>query len=360
VFPVAPASALFSDALTYRFRLRPLTARATEGVPAFGPGPDEYRFDLTFDASAGRDGGPPVQSGTCITPSADRISFRVGEAFVVESDGLRLFAGPRLDPFFIDLGGVLATEQEQRLAFRPTAANSLDGTKVLSIVVEFDVAALLGREAGPVFGVVGETLARGGGGHIRLERMGRAEIKNVILRPKTFDTVNRDLEIRDLYNDEDAFDVGTDYTGAYRARLNANLAFLDRLDGTIDWPPDDQGDHPLTDLLLADFLVVDTSKPFSPVPAATSSQGDDWAVTAWSDAAYGLDHVIPHGTLCVSVPCSVPRPPEAAPIIAQQWQFAARHRNGHWLHGPHSRASPSVSTLMSSGVTLVRIPTEHS
>jgi hypothetical protein len=45
--------------------------------------------------------------------------------------------------------------------------------------------------------------------------------------------------------------------------LNANLPFFDRLDGTIDWPPDDQGVHPLTEVLLADFLVVDTTKPFS-------------------------------------------------------------------------------------------------
>jgi hypothetical protein len=45
--------------------------------------------------------------------------------------------------------------------------------------------------------------------------------------------------------------------------LNANLSFFDRLDGNIDWPPDDQGGHPLTELLLADFLVVDASKPFS-------------------------------------------------------------------------------------------------
>jgi hypothetical protein len=58
---------LFSDALTYRFRLRPLTARATEGVPAFGPGPDEYRFDLTFDAPAGRDGGRPATVRTSKT-----------------------------------------------------------------------------------------------------------------------------------------------------------------------------------------------------------------------------------------------------------------------------------------------------
>jgi hypothetical protein len=31
----------------------------------------------------------------------------------------------------------------------------------------------------------------------------------------------------------------------------------------IDWPPDEHGNHPLTELLLADFLVVDTSKPFT-------------------------------------------------------------------------------------------------
>jgi hypothetical protein len=45
--------------------------------------------------------------------------------------------------------------------------------------------------------------------------------------------------------------------------LNANLTFFDRLDGRIDLPPDGQGVHPLTELLLADFLVVDTSKPYS-------------------------------------------------------------------------------------------------
>ena len=132
---------------------------------------------------------------------------------------------------------------------------------MLSIVVELDVATVLGPDAGPLLAVVGETVTSG---HpVRLERMGRPEIKNFILQDKQFDPVNRDLEIRDLYNAEDAFDLGRDYLGAYRARLNANLAFFDRLDGRTDWPPDDQGVHPLTELLLADFLVVDTSKPFA-------------------------------------------------------------------------------------------------
>ena len=110
--------------------------------------------------------------------------------------------------------------------------------------------------------MVGETVAAGKL-PIRIERFGRPEIKNVIMSMKEFDQVNRDLEIRDLYNLEDAFHMSKDYRGAYRARLNANLAMLDGLDGKTDWPLGPDGSHPLTDLLLADYLVVDVSKPYS-------------------------------------------------------------------------------------------------
>ena len=259
VFPAAPATALFSDAITHRFRLRPVTATNTGGAPAFVAGAEEWRFDVRFHTPPPRGGGATVQ-GTCTTPGGAAISFRVGDERRTEVPGLRIFAGPRLDPFFIDLNAVLATEEQEQLAFRPASTNSLAGANVLSIVVEFDVATVLGPDSGPLLAVVGETLTSGH--EFRLERMGRAEI-NVIMRPKKFDPVSRDLEIRDLYNAEDAFALRPDYVGAYRARLNVNLAFFDRLDDSIDWPPDEQGNHPLTELLMADFLVVDTSKPFT-------------------------------------------------------------------------------------------------
>jgi len=75
--------------------------------------------------------------------------------------------------------------------------------------------------------------------------------------------VNRELEIRDLYNMDDAFDLSHAYKSAYRARLNANLAFWDSLDGKADWPPREDGAHPLTELILADFLVLDVTKPYA-------------------------------------------------------------------------------------------------
>src|SRR5205085_5423158 len=49
----------------------------------------------------------------------------------------------------------------------------------------------------------------------------------------------------------------------YRARMNANLPFWDSLDQKADWPLDADGAHPLTELLLADFMVVDVSKPYA-------------------------------------------------------------------------------------------------
>jgi Domain of unknown function (DUF4331) len=261
VFPSAAPIALFSDALRYCFRLRAVTATTAGGRPAFAAGADEYAFDFNF-AVPSPDGDAVVQAGTCTTPGGAEIPFRVGDEKHTEMHGVRVFAGPRMDPFFIDLVAESSNHKLEQLSFRPDGVNAVNGANVLSIVLERDVATVLGPDAGPLLAVVGETVTAGG--HpVRLERMGRPEIKNFILQDKKFDNVNRDLELRDLYNAEDTFDVGPAYAGAYRARLNANLPFFDRLDGRIDWAPDDRGVHPLTELLLADFLVVDTSKPFS-------------------------------------------------------------------------------------------------
>ncbi len=115
---------------------------------------------------------------------------------------------------------------------------------------------------GPLLAIVGETVTSGG--HpVRLERTARAELKNFVMSDKQYDPVNRGIELRDLFNSEDAFDLGPYYLDAYRSRLNANLAFYDHMDGKTDWPLDGQGNHPLTEFLLADYMVLDITKPFA-------------------------------------------------------------------------------------------------
>ncbi|MBV9531001.1 MAG: DUF4331 family protein, partial [Bradyrhizobium sp.] len=175
-------------------------------------------------------------------------------------DGVQVFAGQRSEPFFLDVRMIEKTATTGKLSFKPKGSDTLYGTNILAIVIKLEWRKML--RGGPLFAVVCETLAAGKQ-PVRIERVGRPEIKNVSMSWKMFDQVNKDLEIRDLYNSEDAFDLRPDYFDAYRVRMNANLAFYDGLDGKIDWPFDRLGDHPLTKLLLADFLVVDASKPFA-------------------------------------------------------------------------------------------------
>ncbi len=258
--PFAPPSAVFSDGLIYRFRLRPLTANAGGGGAPFVVDGEELVLDCVFSAPVcGHGASGPGQAGACRMPAGETIPVRVNDERADQAHGVRVFAGPRWDPFIMDAPAALKTIATEKLAFTDPGAIYLDGKNVLSLVVELDCTRLLG--GAELFGVVAETLTRGSL-NVRLERAGRPEVPNLMLAPKQFDPVNRDLEIRDLYNMEDAFHLSHAYENAYRARLNANLAFWDGLDGKTDWPAREDGTHPLTEFMLADFLVVDVTKPY--------------------------------------------------------------------------------------------------
>jgi hypothetical protein len=257
--PFAKPSDALSEGLIYRFRLRPLTTSEANDEAPFVAGGREFAFDCVFAAPTTTDDGTPAeQDGTCTTSEGDTVSFRVNDVDGDNAHGVRVFAGPRWDPFMMDAPAALKTIATGKLAFTDPGTIYLDGKNVVGLVVEIDNAVF---EDAQFVGVVAETLTRGKH-NVRIERVGRPEVKNMMLGPKQHDQVNRDLEIRDIYNMEDAFSLGESYQGAYRARLNANLAFWDGIDGKTDWAMDSSGDHPLTNLVLADYLVVDLTKPY--------------------------------------------------------------------------------------------------
>lgn len=265
VMPHADPSAFFSDAIVCRFRLRPLTVAGTGPATGFSFGTEqqEVALDITFDAPLAAHGDTAlVQTGVCIPPSGTPVAVRVHDPHGVEAEGLRVFAGLRSDPFFLDFPAYMQTVMTGAMAFKSEGLNFSYGQNVLAIVVEIDCAPLVRASGGSLFAVVGETVAAGKL-PVRIERIGRPEIKNFVMSWKQFDQVNRDIELRDLYNLEDAFHMGRDYRDAYRARLNANLPVFDGYDGAVDWAPDAQGAHPLTELLLADYLVVDVARPYA-------------------------------------------------------------------------------------------------
>ncbi|MER5866379.1 DUF4331 family protein [Kitasatospora sp. NPDC002040] len=253
VHPLVQPGTRFCDSLRYRFRLRPLTVAGAAFVP--GPPGAELVFDCTVAATDGA-----VQSVRCETYDHHRVETVVDDRAGAAGDGLRLYAGRAADPFIFQLESIAETLATGRMMFGRVAANTMAGADVLGLVLELDVARWL--RGGTLFGVVAETLAAGPR-PVRLERVGRPEIKNIGLQWNGNDTVNRDIDLRDLYNQEDAFAVRPEYLNAYRTRLDANLRFYDGLDGRVSWPETAAGRHPLTDLLLADHLVVDASRPFA-------------------------------------------------------------------------------------------------
>ena len=227
----------------------------------------EFRFSCNFRAHK-----EDPQRGTCKGPAGISVPVEVNDQDGNQAQGLRVFAGLRSDPFFLDLanlGQTLAlpriTELENKIGADALlgpitgSKNSLHGKDVLSIVIEADIDKLFGPGGGSLFAVVGEVHISGEE-PVRVDRQGRSEMTNITLSRRQSDEVNPNLEIRDWYNQEDSFDMSAGRAEVYGARYNANLEFWDRLDGKTDWPLDN-GQHPLTKLFLNDFLIVDTSKP---------------------------------------------------------------------------------------------------
>ena len=255
VFPMATSQSFFSDVLTHRFRLRPLTRSG--GSVTYGTA--EHTIDVTFSDVPE---GSSVQTASVVTSDGREASFVVGEA--LEQDGMRVFAGLVSDPFFMDVEATLRTDISGKLSF-DTAANTVQFRDVLSIVVEVPFAPIVERFDGvTLIGAIAENIVTRRGKPIRIERLGRPEIKNVVLANPTRDPRTRGIELRDLYNREDAFAVSPEYRPLYESRLDANLAFFDGLDGKTAWPLGPDGRHPLRDLLIDDFLILDLAHPFAP------------------------------------------------------------------------------------------------
>ena len=253
-FPMATSQSFFSDVVTYRFRLRPLTLSGGSLVH----GTAEHTIDFTFSDVPE---GSSVQRGNIVTSNGREASFVLGEP--LEKDGMRVFAGLVSDPFFMDVEATLRTDISGKLSF-DTAANTVHFRDVLSIVVDVPFAPIVDRFNGAtLIGAISETVVTRRGRPIRIERVGRPEIKNVLMANPTRDLRARGVELRDLYNREDAFAVSNEYRPLYESRLDANLAAFDTLDGNTAWPLGTDGHHPLRGLLMDDFLILDLAHPFA-------------------------------------------------------------------------------------------------
>ncbi len=255
----ADKSTWFADALNYRFRLRPVSIAETGDKARFNIGDREISVNCMFSHIHGDKAGKS-QTGSCKSSGAE-IKFDVGKATTQEQfrkTGMRVWAGRRLDPFFMDVKGFIKSNETGELRF--TKENALENVNGMSIVVEIDTAKFLPDVKG-MYGIVSEIRTRGSKSMV-IDTFGRPEVTNVILSDPGYDPVNQSIDVRDLFYQTDPFGKPSRYAEAFTARFNANLHKIDKLDGVIDWQMPD-GQHPLTALQQADFTVIDLSKPVS-------------------------------------------------------------------------------------------------
>src|SRR5262249_8065385 len=126
VFGKSGPSAVFSDAVIYRFRIRPVEIAATGAEAAFKPSQTEFVFDFTFDVPSGQShSGRPLQQGHCLTPNKSAISFGADDENGGADGGVQVFAGQRSDPFFLDVRMIEKSVETGKLAFKPKGSDTL-------------------------------------------------------------------------------------------------------------------------------------------------------------------------------------------------------------------------------------------
>ena len=136
----------------------------------------------------------------------------------------------------------------------PEDDNTMERLNVLSTVLDLDITTELGPQSGPLLAIAAETTTDSEtGGTQRLDWIGRPEITNVSL------VAHEETDLRDLYNQEEPFNIASQHIDLYRTRLRDNVAFYDQTDGSRDWTSDRE--RVLVEILLNDFLIVDVSKP---------------------------------------------------------------------------------------------------
>jgi hypothetical protein len=167
--PAATPTAAFGDRREVLYQLK---------VDNTGDAREDIVFQFTFSGAAGsqtvRMQGPvaPNQVGTANTLLAGTRLEGAVNTVLGSPTAVQLFAGPRDDPFFIDLeqffrilpdrrpeSGPLSTITQGPLTFRAagTAVDFLRQFNDLAIVVELPLAELTAGGARPRFGVWGTT-----------------------------------------------------------------------------------------------------------------------------------------------------------------------------------------------------------
>jgi hypothetical protein len=157
VHPLAFKGTQFSDAVDYKFRIRPVDSST---MTASTDASQEESVVCSFAANGLT---APNQQATCVLTlhgAPETVTFQTrGPGFMAGGTGQtgtsKVFAGVRSDPYATDTARVGAYYKLQPAPTAPTK-NALKGFNVLSIVVEVDASRL----PSPLLAVTAQTVRR--------------------------------------------------------------------------------------------------------------------------------------------------------------------------------------------------------
>lgn len=262
VNPNATADTLFSDAINFRMRMRPISGFSKDPFVANVVN-QETRIDCRFT-------GVPQQTMNCVLSKMNKKGSwkTITESQVLANstgggkDGrFRLYAGAAADQLFSDRARVRMpvwrNEGFNEGEWADSGLNSQAGKNVLSIVVDLDLHHFFGKKAA-LFASVSETALisqyqlKGENKETlqQIDRMGRVETTVFIVR---------DDKIKDQWNSADTFNTDPKLIPTFRKEVEKGLVRLDKFElsltgeNVIDWGIP----NPWTDLILNDFLIVD-------------------------------------------------------------------------------------------------------
>ncbi|MDI3287008.1 DUF4331 family protein [Polyangium sp. 15x6] len=274
VHPYAPPTALFSDVLTYSFRMRAVKGFQKSPFKAL-VSDEEFRIDCRVTGTA----APQVLNCELLRLQAKgkapepimKATVNTGDSGGGSNPDFKIFGGPRADQLFTDRARVrmpVWRDTDLSSAEEWPGVNTFDGKNVLSIVVDLNPEKFLKADT-HLLAAVAEASYMDKGEMRRVDRMGRVEITVFLVR---------DNETKDLWNADDAFSLKPENVGKYREKLNAGLHRLDgfemlELDAPVISVFDWDNPHPWVDLLMDDFLIVNVEQPTKPSSDANGYLG---------------------------------------------------------------------------------------
>jgi hypothetical protein len=130
VNPDATTSSTFNEAAEYTFQIRRQT-------PELG---DDFAYKVICGPKDREDGGGQVM--VCNAAGTFGAADVNAEPTGSSTDALRVWAGLRSDPAFVDRSAIAASQTAGTSSFQNPGTNAFQGKNVLAIVVELDVAKI--------------------------------------------------------------------------------------------------------------------------------------------------------------------------------------------------------------------------